>query len=66
VKGKKNKNQHVYDRLPVKAQCPVGFFVLCKKEKACHDFNTEEDDERSAAYSMEKPDKHTPPVKNLI
>ena len=58
MKGEKNENQHVYDRLPVQAQCPVGFFVFCKKEKACQDFNAEEDDEWNAAYSMEKPNKH--------
>jgi hypothetical protein len=45
VKGEKNENQHVYDRLPVKAQRPVGLFVFCKEEKACQNLNAEENNE---------------------
>ena len=60
MKGEENENQHVQNRLTVKAQRPVGFLVLCKEKKTCQNFNPEENDERYAAYSMEKPDKHVP------
>jgi hypothetical protein len=45
VKGEKNENKGIDDRLSVEAQCPIGSFVFCKKEKTRQYLDAEENNE---------------------
>ena len=61
MKGEKDENEDVQNRMPVKAQGPVGFFVFCEKKVTGEDFNAEKNDQGHTADTVKKPDEHTPP-----
>jgi len=61
MEGKKNEDKDIQDRLTVKAQRPIGFLILRKKEKSGKNLDSHKHNENRTADSMKKPDEHDPP-----
>ncbi len=58
MEGKKDEDEDIENRLPVKTQRPVGFLVFRVQKKGGKNLDAEEDDERDAADPVSKPDEH--------
>jgi hypothetical protein len=58
VKGEKDQDNNVKNRLSVQAQGPVRLFVLGKKKKACEYFYADKNNEGYAADSVKQPYEH--------